>query len=145
MRICELCGNHFPKTLSTCPYCSHEHNPVNPSCKPYPTINIKQTLPTVEEARQSMVKSLQTFEARGAKVVKIIHGYGSTGVGGKIKAGVRTTLVKQIRAGSVKNVIFGENFDSDNTTAVQLVKRHPKLATDHDYNRKNFGITLIEL
>lgn len=49
-------------------------------------INLEAGMPTVELARSRLNQGLQSARMRGEKAVKIIHGYGSTGRGGKIKA-----------------------------------------------------------
>lgn len=141
---CEMCGNPFPVHLNQCPYCSQEHEPKRTNSEPYPKLNIKADMPTVEEARRIMHQRLRELRSGGAKVVKIIHGYGSSGVGGEIRKGARSSLVKQSRKGFFKSVIFGEYFDSDNPDVRQLISRHPQLREDNDYNRKNLGVTLVE-
>lgn len=47
------------------------------------TLNIKSDMPTVEEARKRLLTELQRAKAKGAKAMKLIHGYGSSGVGGR--------------------------------------------------------------
>ena len=49
------------------------------------TANIKENLPTVDEALAALRNELMSARHQGIKVVKIVHGYGSSGKGGAIK------------------------------------------------------------
>ena len=53
------------------------------------TINLEQGMPTVEQAKQRLIAELGRARASGTKAVKLIHGYGSSGVGGKLRIGIR--------------------------------------------------------
>ena len=48
------------------------------------TINLEEGMPTVAQAQTRLIGELGRSRAAGAKAVKLIHGYGSTGVGGKL-------------------------------------------------------------
>jgi len=45
------------------------------------TFNVEATLPTVEEARRLVIEDIKQAKRDRARVLKIIHGYGSTGQG----------------------------------------------------------------
>ena len=49
------------------------------------TIDIKSNKQTVSEAIAQFEMELKTYQFGGFKVLKVIHGYGSHGVGGAIK------------------------------------------------------------
>ena len=53
-------------------------------------LNIEYNNPTVSSALQKLKNSLATYKRQGTKAVIVIHGYGSTGVGGSIKTAVRS-------------------------------------------------------
>ena len=55
-------------------------------------VNLEYNMPTVETALQRMMNALTTRKGQGYKAVILIHGYGSSGVGGSIKTAVRRTL-----------------------------------------------------
>jgi len=44
--------------------------------------------------------------------VKVIHGYGSSGVGGALRQGIRKSLISRRKEGSVKAVVFGEKVEA---------------------------------
>lgn len=78
-------------------------------------------------------------------MIKIVHGYGSTGVGGVIKDMVRKALEEKMLRYEIKAFIPGEAFGSlfgyD-----QLIKTYQHLLKgDVDFKRNNPGITYIIL
>ena len=77
--------------------------------------------------------------------MKIIHGYGSSGVGGKLKVAIRKSLVHRRKEGIVKTIIWGEYFSTDKQDTRVLLQRHPLLKSDKDLNRNNECVTIVEL
>lgn len=64
-------------------------------------VNLEQNMPSVEVAITNMTNTLVSYRKQGYKAVILIHGYGSTGVGGSIKVAVR----KHLSTGSLKGVV----------------------------------------
>ena len=58
-------------------------------------LNIEAGLPTVEEARSILLAELKQAKQSGVKAIKVIHGYGSTGKGGALRGGLRTSLLRR--------------------------------------------------
>ncbi len=106
-------------------------------------INLEEGFPTVEEARQRMLRELERARTAGAKGVKLIHGYGSTGVGGDIRLNVGRALQEMRKNHAITHVIYGENWGISDPETWKLVKSHPKLKQDEDLGRKNRGITIV--
>ena len=46
-------------------------------------------MPTLEDARRLVIEEIRKAKREGAKVLKVIHGYGSSGTGGKLCVGLR--------------------------------------------------------
>jgi len=105
-------------------------------------VNLEEGFPTVEQARQKMLRELDMARRAGAKGVKLIHGYGSSGVGGEIRLSVGRALQEMKKRGEIACVIFGEDWAISDGEAWELIKRHPALKQDADLNRKNRGITI---
>ena len=103
-------------------------------------INIKSDMPTVSEAEKRLEAAMAAGRKLGAGAVKIIHGYGSTGKGGKIRTAVRK---KAFELG--KTVIYGEDFSIFSESTRQAFKLCPELRNDDDLDRHNNGITIIIL
>lgn len=102
-------------------------------------------MPTVATAKGLLSQSLRTARANGTHLVKLIHGYGSTGKGGAIRAAVRRELEERKRQGQVRLYIPGEEFSPFYEDARQAVCKYPELAKDRDYTRLNHGITIVVL
>lgn len=110
-----------------------------------PEINIKRDWPTVEVARERLRDEIARAKRNGVKVLKIIHGYGSTGKGGFLREELREQLAAMQKSGTVKQVLYGESFTMFDRATADLSGKYPELMKDSDYNRANRGVTLIAL
>ena len=105
-------------------------------------INIERGSPTVEEAMRRMVNELSTAKGAGYRAVVLVHGYGSSGTGGAIKAAVKQKLNERSLSGMVRDYAQGEewvNRKRDFMEACSQLK---------DYDRHvsgNRGVTVILL
>jgi len=84
-------------------------------------------------------------KSNGIKIVKIVHGYGSSGKGGKIKIAIGKALNKRKKDGKIKEWIAGENFSTLDEKTQQMIKTYPKLINNSDLNKRNLGISLVFL
>lgn len=73
-------------------------------------VNLERGLPTVDAALREMVNQLSTCKGQGYKAVILIHGYGSSGTGGGIKAAVRSRLRDRSLSGLVRLTCGGEEW-----------------------------------
>lgn len=108
-------------------------------------LNIKSDLPKVEEARERLKKELIQAYNNGERFLKIIHGYGSSGVGGKLRQAIRRSLILRQKEGLIEHIIFGEKFNNLNDQIEFILKRFPILRNDSDYKKNNEGITVVIL
>ena len=108
-------------------------------------INLEHGMPTVEQACHRLTGELIRARAQGAKVVKLIHGYGSSGVGGKLRVGIRSALADHQRRGRIKAAVPGENWSIFDEGARKLLDLYPDLSRDRDFERGNQGITIVLL
>jgi len=106
-------------------------------------VNLEDGMPSLEQARARLGTELQRRRAARDFGLKIIHGYGSTGVGGTLRVGLGATLMKLKRDGQLRHVIFGENWRASDADAWAVVKQHPALKQDCDWGRGNRGITIV--
>lgn len=74
------------------------------------------------------------------RVLKIIHGYGSTGKGGTTKETVRNWLF--LNKGKFLRVIEGEEYNMYNEVVQEMRGDVGQLA-DHDLNAGNQGMTIV--
>ena len=108
-------------------------------------INIKEGMPTVPEATKTLRNELVLARQQGLAALKVIHGYGSSGTGGAIKAGLRKLLIQRKREGRIKAVIPGEEWGLFEEASRLALERCPDLSGDSDLNQANAGITIILL
>ncbi len=108
-------------------------------------VNLKEGMPLVHQAMSHMQRELRRAEIDGVKVIKFVHGYGSTGVGGEIRIAVQNGLLRRKSQGELTTVIFGEDWRISNETTWELLKQMPDLKYDSDLGRANRGITIVVL
>jgi hypothetical protein len=111
---------------------------------PIHTANLEQGRPLVHEALSRLERELATAR-RQHSVLKLIHGYGSSGVGGDLRIAVQKRLRELQDDGQIRACIFGEDWTTSDARAWELLKFHPELKRDSDLGRANRGITIVWL
>ena len=106
-------------------------------------LNLENGLPTVEEGRRLLLDEVKRTKQNGGAVLKVIHGYGSSGTGGRLREGVRKSLLLRRKEGAVQACVWGENWDAFDETARLILDRCPDLQRDPDLARGNPGITMV--
>ena len=163
MKNCTTCGNQIQSSARQCPYCEQPQAIVSREPKPKPkpkpkakakakakskrtivTVNLEEGRPFVEDALRRMDR--QFYEARlgGTAVVRLIHGYGSSGTGGAIKQAVRTELEAALRHGTIKQYVSGEDYQHS-AIGRNLRSRFSELKECLRTDQGNPGITLVEV
>lgn len=111
----------------------------------YKTVNIEQGMPFVDEAIRRLTYEIATAKREKYTAMKIIHGYGSSGTGGRLRIEIRKYLIGQKNKGAIKDFIAGEDFSIFNMAAIRVMDGCEALRKDSDLNRSNNGITMISL
>ena len=109
------------------------------------TLNIKQDMPTVDEARRRLILELDRAKKQGYKAIKLIHGYGSTGKGGALKDALRKSLSLRRKEGVIRSFVAGERWDSVEDGARVILDACPELGRDSDLGQGNEGVTIVLL
>lgn len=145
--ICPVCGNEIEFGHRTCPFCGHSCLGGRPKATGilHRRINLERGKPLVQQALDRLESELATSRSLGCKILTLIHGYGSSGIGGAIKEAVLRQLHFLQHQGRIRDVIPGECFEGRSGRGRQLVRQYPFLAEHRDLNRANPGITLIIL
>ena len=78
-------------------------------------------------------------------MLKIIHGYGSSGTGGKIRLEARKYLARLSAKGEIGGFIPGEEFSIFQEDTRRAFLRCDELRRDRDLERHNNGVTFILL
>lgn len=102
-------------------------------------------MPTVEEARARLKSEIEQAGRSGVVALKIIHGYGASGVGGSLRHAVRRSLRKRVKEGRIRCFVAGEAWDIFEETTRQILDACPELGRDADLRNHNEGITVVLL
>ncbi len=111
----------------------------------YVELNLKENSPSVSEAIAILDINLEIYQSSGIKVVKIIHGYGSHGVGGAICLELRRYLAQLKKHNKIKDYLYGDEWDISNEKCFQILKTLSNHYLDKDLNHRNPGITIVVL
>jgi len=109
------------------------------------TVIVKQGMPSVEQARARLETELRSARQGGVKVLKLVHGYGSSGVGGDLRIALQATLRRMAQRHEIGDCIYGENWRTSDERSWELLKRMPELKGDSDLGKGNKGMTLVIL
>ena len=149
MKVCPVCGNEIEASATLCPYCDSSQvlDPIirKQAVKRISVLKIKENNPTVDEALKLLTNEISAAIERNIKVIKIIHGYGSSGVGGAIKTSLLTRLNTLKNNNQVKSIITGEQHNEYAGSRNYLLNKYPELKSTWIEDRGNPGITFIEL
>ena len=98
-----------------------------------PRLDLEEGMPAVSDALGRMRMGLQEMRSGRVKAVKLIHGYGSSGRGGRIRIGVREELAAMKRRKLIRDFIPGEDFGPADPAARKLAEEGRNIARDPDY------------
>ena len=108
-------------------------------------VNIEAGMPTTAVAEKRVTFEISTAKREGITVLKIIHGYGSTGVGGRLKESVTRLLGNKKREGVIKAFVGGEDWNIFNPAARKILEACSTMGRDRDLGNHNMGITIVLL
>ena len=107
--------------------------------------NLEEGLPTANEALLRLNFELTRARQAGALAIKIIHGYGSSGVGGVLREAVQAELRRMAADNQIRAFVAGEDWRPSNEIAWKIQKLIPELKQDRDWGKQNKGITIVLL
>jgi hypothetical protein len=108
-------------------------------------VNLEEGMPTVAEARLRMEHELSSARRSGYHAVKLVHGYGSSGVGGSLRNELQKDLRRAAGSGTIRAFVAGEDWRISNEVTWDLLKRFPEWKKDSDLGRNNLGISIVVL
>lgn len=104
-------------------------------------LNLEANGLTVEQALLQMKNALATYKRQGVKAVILIHGWGSSGVGGVIRTAVRNALRGDDMRGLVRAFAPGEEWTVKRREFVGMCKA----LEDARHLDGNAGVTVVIL
>lgn len=102
-------------------------------------------MPSVQEALQRLDRAIALARQERHSLLKVVHGYGSTGAGGDIRIAVQKRLRELSEGGQIRGCIFGEDWSKTDDATWRLLQKESALKSDPDLGRRNQGITVILL
>jgi hypothetical protein len=118
---------------------------VNMMANSFREINLEEGMPTADKAIRRLTFELNRSVTLGTSVVKIIHGYGSSGTGGRIRTEARDYLSRLKKRGDIQDYIPGEEFSIFCESTRNAFSVCDSLRKDRDLERHNNGVTFIVL
>ena len=106
-------------------------------------VNLELGRPSADEALRRLEHELAAKRHLRAKAMKIIHGYGSSGKGGRIRSASRKYLRAAQEQGRIYAVLPGERLTIFDEEARRLMAHCPALRDDCDRERYNCGVTFV--
>ena len=146
MGVCQVCGNDISVSSLNCEFCGSKQDKehlkqIREFVKK--TINLEQGHPVLEIALQKLDDGIEDAAKNNIQVLTLIHGYGSSGKGGRIRLECRKNLDFMKSRGRIRDYIAGEDFSRKFGPAKVLLQRYPQLSTDGNFNKGNRGVTLV--
>ena len=108
-------------------------------------IDIKSDMPPAKLACATLEIEIERLSKTNIKLIKVIHGYGSHGVGGEIKKQMNSLLLKLLHDKKIKNFVNGEKLSEEFIKNNMLYENYPQLILDNDLKNYNSGVSLILL
>ena len=147
MLQCPICGEYVSSKEKRCPFCRSKISLKSEKSvsKKLITVNLEENFPICDTAKQLLYKNIFSAKREKAKILKIIHGYGSSGVGGELRFCLREYLNSLSSRKIIRFWTAGEQFSSKFADGNRILSVFPWVKSDSDYNRQNKGVTLIVL
>lgn len=108
-------------------------------------VNLEEGMPRVNEALLRLERELTLARQQGYAVVKIIHGYGSSGMGGALRTEIQKSLRQRAANSQIQAFIPGEDWRISDERTWAVLKAYAELKRDSDLGRANQGITIVVL
>ena len=94
-------------------------------------------------ALERLDRELLLAREQACALLKVVHGYGSTGAGGDIRIAVQKRLRELVTQGEIGGFIFGENWSKGDDETWRILQARTELKSDPDLGRRNAGITIV--
>lgn len=108
-------------------------------------INIKSNMPPAYLASVNLEIEIERLTKSDTKLIKVIHGYGSHGVGGEIKKEMLLMLKRLKNNKKIKDYFCIERLSEEKIKQIGLYQDFPELILDNELKNYNSGVTLVLL
>jgi hypothetical protein len=109
------------------------------------TVNLEQGRPSVALATSRLPDELRLARQQNFAALKLIHGYGSHGVGGELRVAIQAALARMTQQKEIAGFVAGEDWRISDETTWRLIQKHRELKQDRDLGKGNKGISIVVL
>ena len=109
------------------------------------TINLEEGRPSAASASSCLLDQLRMAREQGFAAAKVIHGYGSHGIGGELRIAIQGMLARMAQDGNIAAFIAGEDWRVSDEMTWRLIQEHRELKQDRDLGKGNKGISIVVL
>lgn len=106
-------------------------------------IDIKSEMQTCLMALAELENEIDACKLGGFTVLKVVHGYGSHGVGGAIKKAVHQRLNEMKKQGIISDFVPCEKWTPNNPLRKKAIEYSSDLLADSDLRMLNSGVTIV--
>lgn len=150
MKLCEICGNEIEEQASVCHWCGSQQSGRSTAGRTrrggrMRTVNLEAGRPLVNQALGKLDMAIATEKRQGVRLLRVVHGYGSSGTGGAIKDAVLSHLRELKRQGFIRDYLWGGDYSDATPQGRSLLSRHPRLRSSLRTDRENEGMSFVEL
>ena len=108
-------------------------------------VDLARGMPRAEQAIRQMLFELRRSPGLGCSAVKLIHGYGSSGAGGRIRVEARRRLDRMKAGGEIWGYIPAASLSITDHDTLSVLDRRPISRRVRDLERHNNGVTFVLL
>ena len=140
---CSECGNPRGLLPEACPACGSEDPPF--AQVDFWKIDLERDAPLVEEALDHLDRAVRAGSAAGLRALIVVHGYGSSGAGGRIGWAAREGLENNHWADRVAEFIRCEELTPGSPLLSHLMRHRAALAAEMRRSRMlgNAGVSVL--
>lgn len=125
---CPQCGNPRSLLPEACPACGSIEPPY--ARVEFWKVDLERDAPLVEEALDHLTRAVRAGAAAGLRALIVVHGYGSSGVGGRIGRAVREGLEDNHWADRIEEFIACEELTQGSPLLAHLSRHRAALAQE---------------
>lgn len=108
--------------------------------------DIHNNYPNVKEAMKELETRIEEMNIKKQKVLKVIHGYGSSGTGGQMKKAFASAIKSKFHSGKIELGICCDMMNILNNIVTEKFRfKYSHLVSKEDKRSNNPGITYFFL
>ena len=108
-------------------------------------LNIKKDMPPADVAVANMEIEIEALTGSDIGAIKVIHGFGSHGIGGEIRFLARDRLKELKKQGKIRDFVEGEKWGKQAIEKFNVIVEYPEFILESDMQSYNSGITIVFL